>query len=166
MEDSVGQGDRLWQTFTQKLFPKPAATRASSKVSARLARQQASKQGNKQAGRQASRQAGRQSKQKQAHRGNKQADNCMCAVCCHRVRCVSISNKYSHDELCHCRRCYLSVFFNLVVRENSIRGLVVVPAVLVSHSTVQTVLTTCLDCGCLPPFKQFHSNSLDSGCRL
>ena len=90
----------------------------------------------------------------------------VCCMCCHRVRCVSISNKYSHDELCHCRRCYLSVFFNLVVRENSIRGLAVVPAVLVSHSTIQTVLTTCLDCGCLPPFKQFHSNSLDSGCRL
>ena len=28
------------------------------------------------------------------------------------------------------------------------RGLVAVPAVLVSHSTVQTVLTTCLDGGC------------------
>ena len=57
-------------------------------------------------------------------------------------------------------------FFNLVVRENSMRGLDSVPAVPSSHSTVQTLLTTCLDCGCLPPFKPFHSNSLDSGCRL
>jgi hypothetical protein len=39
-------------------------------------------------------------------------------------------------------------FFNLVVRENSMRGLDSVPAVPSSHSTVQTVLTTCLDCGC------------------
>ena len=52
------------------------------------------------------------------------------------------------------------------VRKNSPSGLDSVPAVLSSHSTVQTLLTTCLDCGCLPPFKQFHSNSLDSGCRL